>query len=69
MLRMIGVTETIARDEEEYISIASRLGRDREYYLKLKQLMKNNQHRLFDDLSCVKTLEDFYRIAVHEIRN
>jgi len=61
---MIGVTETIARDEKQYIQIASELGRDKDFYLSIVQKIKANRHKLYNDGTCVQALEDFYRDRV-----
>jgi predicted O-linked N-acetylglucosamine transferase (SPINDLY family) len=64
MLKMIGVTETIAEDENDYIEIASKLGRDKDFYLRIKMLIKENREKLYNDTRCIQTLEEFYRSVV-----
>jgi predicted O-linked N-acetylglucosamine transferase (SPINDLY family) len=63
-LRMMGVTETIAHSEADYIDIAVRLGLDPEWRAAVVQRLGENQYRLFEDIACVSGLEDFYRQAV-----
>ncbi|MBE9115970.1 glycosyl transferase family 1 [Lusitaniella coriacea LEGE 07157] len=63
-LKMIGVTETIARDEAEYIEIAVKLGRDRAWREEIETKMKERRDRLFDDPLCVRGLEEFYQEIV-----
>ena len=64
MLKMIGITETIAANEEDYIAIAARLGSDRSWYMKIKQRMQNADHKLYNDVTCIRYLEDFFRSLV-----
>lgn len=59
LLTRIGVTETIAHNESEYIAIAIRLGLDRGWREAIKQKIQTNYYLLFKDLNCVKGLEDF----------
>jgi protein O-GlcNAc transferase len=61
MLQMLGVTETIASSEAEYIDIAVRLGLEPEWRAAIVQQMHQNQSRLFNDKACVAGLEAFYR--------
>jgi hypothetical protein len=60
MLQMIGVTETIAESEVEYIKIAVRLGLDHEWRQAVRGKMAVNKHRLFNDQECIKGLETFF---------
>ena len=66
MLRMIGVTETIAKTETEYIEIALRLGLDQEWRKVVRDKMAANKHLLFDDRECIKGLECFFEEAVQK---
>ncbi|HEY9702280.1 MAG TPA: tetratricopeptide repeat protein, partial [Allocoleopsis sp.] len=66
ILKMLGVTETIAENETEYINIAVKLGLDETWRNIIRQKMIINQHNLYEDQSCVKSLEDFYQSIVNE---
>ena len=66
MLQMIGVTETIAKTEEEYIEIAVRLGWDHEWRQAVREKMTANKHRLFNDKECIRGLETFFYEAIHK---
>jgi len=66
MLKMIGVTETIAKTETEYIEIAVRLGLDHEWRQAVREKMTANKHRLFNDRECIKGLETFFQEAIHK---
>jgi predicted O-linked N-acetylglucosamine transferase (SPINDLY family) len=66
MLRMIGVTETIAKTEAEYIEIAVRLGLDHEWRQRVREKMTANKHRLFNDQECIQGLESFFQEAIQK---
>jgi predicted O-linked N-acetylglucosamine transferase (SPINDLY family) len=66
MLKMIDVTETIAKSEVEYIKIAVRLGLDHEWRQAVRDKMTANKHRLFNDRECIKGLETFFYEAIQK---
>ena len=66
ILQMLRVTETIAKDEAEYIEIAVKLGLDREWKNRIVEQMIENYSYLYDDTTCVKALEEFYQQVVKE---
>ncbi|MCT0255088.1 MULTISPECIES: tetratricopeptide repeat protein [unclassified Synechocystis] len=66
MLKMIGVTETIATNAEQYIEIAVRLGTDSIWREEVNEKMESNKHKLFDDQLCILSLENFFQDAVVE---
>jgi predicted O-linked N-acetylglucosamine transferase (SPINDLY family) len=66
ILKQLGVTDTIARDEEEYVSVAVRLALDREWRDSLADKMIANHHLLYSDKGCVEALEKFYCRAVND---
>jgi protein O-GlcNAc transferase len=65
-LTMLGVTDTIAKSEAEYIEIAVRLGLDSEWRQEISQRMGDRHHYLYEDTECVRGLEDFYQRVVQE---
>ncbi|WP_228060314.1 MULTISPECIES: O-linked N-acetylglucosamine transferase, SPINDLY family protein [unclassified Coleofasciculus] len=65
-LKMIGVTETIAQNEADYIEIAVKLGLDSAWRHHIAERMKERHDRLFDDKACVAGLEAFYKQVVQE---
>lgn len=65
-LKMLGVTDTIAQNEEEYIQIAVNLGLDSEWRRDVAQRMSQRHDHLFDDKLCVRALEGFYQKIVRE---
>jgi protein O-GlcNAc transferase len=66
ILKMMEVEETIASTEAEYIEIAARLGLDQEWRQTIVDKMINQQSVLYDDITPVKALEEFYRYTVQE---
>ncbi len=60
-LKMLGVTDTIAENEREYIEIAVRLGQDLTWRDSIAERMSESHHLLFDDQACVTGLEAFYQ--------
>ncbi|PSB13893.1 glycosyl transferase family 1 [filamentous cyanobacterium Phorm 46] len=65
-LKMLGVTDTIAKNEVEYIEIAVKLGTDSEWRRDIAERMSQRQGNLFDDRVCVTALEAFYQEVVRE---
>ena len=65
-LKLLGVTDTIAQNEAEYIEIAVKLGLDSAWRQDISQRMSQRQYNLFDDETCVKALEEFYQQVVRD---
>ncbi|MGB3639956.1 MAG: glycosyltransferase, partial [Rivularia sp. (in: cyanobacteria)] len=63
-LKMLGVTDTIAADEAEYIEIAVKLGTNPNLRTQTSRRMSENCDRLYDDKACVVGLEEFYKQVV-----
>jgi len=68
ILKMLGVTETIAESADEYIEIAANLGLDSELRKNIKEKISNCHNNICNDTSCVKELEKFYVKALKEIQ-
>jgi protein O-GlcNAc transferase len=66
ILRMLGVTDTVAQNEAEYIEIAVRLGLDRQWRREISQRMSERHDCLYEDKICVGALEEFYERVVLE---
>ncbi|MBD2627874.1 O-linked N-acetylglucosamine transferase, SPINDLY family protein [Trichormus variabilis] len=65
-LKLLGITDTIANNEVEYIDIAVKLGLDSAWRSSISERMSQNQDRVFDDRACVAGLEAFYKQVVEE---
>ncbi|MFZ9737941.1 MAG: glycosyltransferase, partial [Prochlorotrichaceae cyanobacterium] len=63
ILQTLGITETIAHSEAEYIEIASELGRNPQWRSSLVEKIKSRNHRLYNDLDCVEAIETFFEYA------
>jgi predicted O-linked N-acetylglucosamine transferase (SPINDLY family) len=59
ILRMIGVTDTIAADLDDYVAIAARLANDPSERQALSRRMAKNKERVYRDRACIGGLEDF----------
>lgn len=66
ILKMLGVTDTIAQNEADYIEIAVKLGLDRQWRRDISQRMSKRHTYLYEDKTCVKALEKFYKQVVQE---
>lgn len=60
-LKQMGIENTIAGDIDAYVDIAVRLGMDNTWRADISRRMGERRHLLFDDPSCVKSLEAFFR--------
>lgn len=61
ILKLIGITETVAKDENDFVDIAVRLAKDSEWRNKIREKTKINKDKfLYNDLSSIKGLERFY---------
>jgi protein O-GlcNAc transferase len=59
ILKMMGVTGTIAGTIDDYVAIAARLGRDPAWRAELKQQISQNKHRVYRDQDAIAALQDF----------
>ncbi len=69
ILRRLGVTETVARDEADYVRIAVALGRDPQWRHRVVDQMQSNLDLLYEDKTCVWALEEFYQQVVDTYQN
>ncbi|MBD2360727.1 O-linked N-acetylglucosamine transferase, SPINDLY family protein [Anabaena minutissima FACHB-250] len=63
-LKMLGVTDTIAQNEAEYIDIAVKLGQNPAWRRDISERISQRHDQLFDDKVCVAGLEAFYQQVV-----
>ncbi len=64
ILARIGAPELIARDEDEYVAMAVRLGRDAGAREAAAARVRAGRHRAFGDRSCIRATEDMLARAV-----
>jgi predicted O-linked N-acetylglucosamine transferase (SPINDLY family) len=67
ILRLMGLEETIAADLDEYVAIAVRLGRDRDWRRRVAARVVAGQERLFGDEAGLRDLEAFLERVVTTI--
>ncbi len=65
-LKILGITETVAENEAEYIEIAARLGLSSAWRDSIIQQMKQGHSSLYDDQTCIAAIEEFYQRVVEE---
>ena len=64
ILRMLGVTDTIAKTVDDYVAIAVRLATDPQAREAISSRMAENKQRLYRDRAPVTALENFLETAV-----
>jgi predicted O-linked N-acetylglucosamine transferase (SPINDLY family) len=64
VLTMMGVTETIASSRDDYVRMAIRLGKDSGYRRHIASRIAENKHRIYQDMTCIRGLEQFLEEAV-----
>lgn len=65
-LKRLGVTDTIAQNEAEYIEIAVKLGLDPTWRRHVADRMNERHNYLYDDKACIAGLEALYKQVVRE---
>lgn len=66
MLKMMGLTETIAADKAAYCRLAVRLANDRNFYSAMRHKVRQHHHRLYGDKRFIDGLEEFYTSVVRQ---
>ena len=64
ILRMLGITDTIAATVDDYVAIAIRLGQDAEFRRRTAARMAENRDKAYRDRAPVTALEDLIETAV-----
>jgi predicted O-linked N-acetylglucosamine transferase (SPINDLY family) len=59
ILKRMGLTDLVARSDEEYIELAIRLASDQDYSGRIRRRIEANREVLFNDEVPVRALEDF----------
>ena len=59
ILKRIGLSELVVASEADYVDLAVRLVRDKQYHSSVTERIKENRHVLFDDIEPVRALECF----------
>ena len=66
MLTIMGIADTIAENPEAYIEIAVKLADDPDFFQCVQSRFNAGRHLLFDDVTCVRALEQFYISVVSD---
>lgn len=61
MLKMIGLDELIAGSLDEYVTLAAKLGSDKDYRLSTIEKIRANKSKLFYDEKCTSHLDEFFK--------
>jgi predicted O-linked N-acetylglucosamine transferase (SPINDLY family) len=69
ILDLMDVRDTIARTIDDFVSIASRLGRDRCWRNEIGSKMVSNKNRVYGDRRCIAGLEAFLEQAARQTRS
>jgi protein O-GlcNAc transferase len=64
ILAMMGATETITRDVDDYIALAVRLGKEPAYRRSISDLYATHKQKLYNDLTPIRALEEFLERTV-----
>ena len=64
ILKMMGITETIAETVEDYVFIAARLANNPAERQALRERMKAGEQKVYRDRACILALDDFLERAV-----
>jgi predicted O-linked N-acetylglucosamine transferase (SPINDLY family) len=67
ILKMIGVEETIAQNEKEYLDIAISLGKNFQWRKEIVEKIKFNKHKLYGDKTWISSLEEFLESAIDDV--
>ena len=67
--RRMGLEDLVAGNSDEYVNLALRLGKDREYCDHVRGRIKTAKHVLFDNLSIVRANEQFFQKAIEKARS
>ena len=59
LLKQIGLSELVARSEEEYVATAARLVRDAEYGRRIRARIEGARASSREDIAPIRALEDF----------
>jgi predicted O-linked N-acetylglucosamine transferase (SPINDLY family) len=66
MLKMMGLSDTIADDKAAYCAIAARLARDTAFFSRIKAFIVRNRSRLYYDWRFIAALESFYHTVISQ---
>ena len=59
ILTRLGLSELVARTDQEYIDLAVKLGQDANFRDRIRKRIETSRHLVFEDLAPVRALETF----------
>jgi predicted O-linked N-acetylglucosamine transferase (SPINDLY family) len=68
MLRVMGITETIAESVDDYVRIAASIGTDTKWRERMSARVEANKYKLYNDSASVRHLESFLEKALADYR-
>jgi len=66
ILTRLGLSELVARTDQEYIDLAVKLGQDANFRDRIRKRIETSRHLVFDDLAPVRALETFLLAVASE---
>ncbi len=66
MLEMIGMPELIVNSADQYISLASKLGTDKDLRASVVAKLNSQKQALFEDKACIEFLDHFWKSEVEK---
>ncbi len=69
ILKMMGISDTVASELDEYVEKAVRLGLDKEWRKQISEKVAAKKHLVYRDKTCITALEDFLVAVVQEKLN
>jgi len=58
LYKRMGIIDCVAKDKTEYVGIALRIAQDAEYKKKLREIILENNYKIFEDIKMIRELED-----------
>jgi predicted O-linked N-acetylglucosamine transferase (SPINDLY family) len=66
--KTMGISELIAENASQYVSLANRLATDHEFHAQMSKSIKDNADRFFENIQVVRELECFMEAAIEARR-
>lgn len=66
--RAMGMMDCVAHNKENYIKLASRIGRDKDYRNSLSEQIRNRSEVLFSDVHVIHELESFFLESIEAVK-